>query len=175
MGWLSDLFGTAGNTQQLSNIAAAQQGVSGQELALAQGAQQTGQTLENPLLTGTLPPAAQALVSQTLKSNMANLRNQFSNLGLGGGSTMQATGENEARLASLAQTFGIEEDMFKLGLASIQEALGGFGGAEGALSGASGTVNDIANLNLTETGDLMNAIASFGGAMGKAMVPGKPS
>ena len=78
---------------------------------------------------------------------------------------MEAGGINTANLQSLAQTFGIQEDMFKLGLASIQEALGG-------LSGASGTVNDIANLNLSETNDLLKAITSFGSAIGGNIAKG---
>jgi hypothetical protein len=111
------------------------------------------------------------LVDQTLTSNLANLRNSFSRLGLTG-STMEASGLNAADLASLAQTFGIQEDMFKLGLSSIQEALGFYGGAGTALSGETGTINDIANLNLSETNDLMQAIASIAGAAGKAASAG---
>jgi hypothetical protein len=157
MGFLSDLFGTAGNQQQLQDIA-------GKYAGIANQAQQTGTQMQQPLLTGNLPPAAQALVSETLTSNLANMRNAFSRLGLTG-STMEATGLSEEQLASLAQTFGIETDMFKLGLQSINQALAGIGGETTA-------INDIANLNLTETGDLMNAIASIAGAAGKAAAGG---
>ena len=151
---LSDLFGTSGQQDQLSRIAQQQQDI-------ASGQQKVGKRLEQPLLTGALPGPADALVKQTLQSNVANLGNVFARLGLTG-STMEAGGINTANLQSLAQTFGIQEDMFKLGLPSIHEALGG-------LSGASGTVNDIANLNLSETNDLMKFISSFGQAMGKGM------
>jgi hypothetical protein len=171
MSWLSDLFGTSGSQQQLQQIASQQGALAGAETAAAGPQLTTGTALEQPLLTGKLPAPAQALVDQTLTSNLANLRNSFSRLGLTG-STMEASGLNAADLASLAQTFGIQEDMFKLGLSSIQEALGFYGGAGTALSGETGTINDIANLNLSETNDLMQAIASIAGAAGKAASAG---
>ena len=72
---LSDLFGTSGQTNQLSQIAQQQQDIAG-------NANQTGKALEAPLLHGTLSGPAEALVKQTLQSNVANLGNVFAKLGV---------------------------------------------------------------------------------------------
>ena len=151
MSFLSDLFGTSGSENALTQIAQQQQQIAGQE-------QGVGTQLQQPLLTGQLPAPAQALVDQILRSNMAGLGNTFAKLGLTG-STMQAGAQNEARQASLGQTFGIEEDLFKLGQQAIAEALGG-------LSGASSSYMDVANLNLQTDKILADTIGSFAKALG---------
>lgn len=139
------------NEQQLKQIGAEQQVMSAQT-------GQLGQQLVNPLITGTLPLAAQALVNQVLQANLAGDRSTFGRLGLTG-STMEQSAENQARQASLAQTFGIEEDMAKLGQGYTQLALD-------ALSGAGGTEGRILNAETAQDTALMGAIGSFGKALG---------
>lgn len=157
MSFLSDLFGTSGSENALNQIASQQQGIAGNQ-------NKVGKQLEQPLLTGQLPAPAQALVNQILQSNLANLGNVFSRMGLTG-STMQAGAQNEARQSSLAQTFGIEEDLFKLGQQAIQEALSG-------LSGATGSYMDLTNINLMQDKILADTIGSFAKALGGAAAGG---
>lgn len=136
------------------------QNISGQQQFTAAQAGGVANVLDQPIQTGTLPPGAQALVNQVLQANLANNRNTFSRLGLTG-STMEASAQNLAEEKSLADTFGIEEDMAKLGQQFLNTTVG-------ALSGAAQTTQDIAANQTALDSALMGAIGNFGKAMGGA-------
>lgn len=74
-----------------------------------------GKQLSQPLLTGKLPAGAQAAVDEAVRSNQANVRSQFANMGLSG-STMESTALQEAALRGQELTFQIAQSMAQLGL-----------------------------------------------------------
>lgn len=97
-------------------------GIAQQASSAYSAGQGYAQTLEQPLVTGKLPPQAQAQVDVAKQKADAAVKSRYANLGLTG-STMEADqlALNEQNVASMQ--FDIEKQMADLGLRAGQQAL----------------------------------------------------
>lgn len=85
----------------------------------AQGQTQAATNLESALMTGQLPPGAQAAVNQATAAAKAQIRSQYASLGLSG-STMEAEALAGVDQSAASQVFSIAEDLYKTGISQTQ-------------------------------------------------------
>jgi hypothetical protein len=85
----------------------------------------TGAALQQPLVSGTLPPGAQASVDQLTQSEIAKIKSQFASMGLSG-STMETEAIAQAQEGAQARAFSIAQNMASLGLSDMQLSSGIF-------------------------------------------------
>lgn len=128
---------------------------------------------------GTITPAQQAAVDQTLKQQNLQTAGTYGNLGLGG-STMETQDTNANAAKSLAQTQAFSTLDETLGLSGLDAALKYYGGdlsaLGGALStqtgagqilaGATGALNSAGNLATSEQQTQLGLLGSLGSAIG---------
>lgn len=128
---------------------------------------------------GTITPAQQAAVDQTLKQQNLQTAGTYGNLGLGG-STMQTQDTNANAAKSLAQTQAFSTLDETLGLSGLDAALkyytgdlsaltGALGTQTGAgqiLSGATGALSNAGNIATTEQQTQLGLLGSLGSAIG---------
>jgi hypothetical protein len=145
-----------------------QQQIAGQEQGIASQQQNLGQTLEQPIVTGQLPPGGQATVDLALKNALDTIKGRFASLGLSG-SSMEADAVANAQEQSAVNQFSIEQALASLGLSAT-------GQATGALGSADSTFSNLANQQVAQDAALEKAIAGFAGAAvgGRGGSPGVP-
>jgi hypothetical protein len=141
------------------------QGIAGQQAKFAK-------TTEQNLLSGTLPPGAEAAVSQGMQDAIATIKGRYAQMGLTG-STMEADAIAHAQEQATIQRFTIADQMAQTGVSAISSATQ-------ALNLESNVYNNIMNAVLAQDQGLANAIsgfanaAAFGTAIGQARAPATP-
>lgn len=92
--------------------------VSNQLVGQATNLGTTGAALQQPLVSGVLPPGAQASIDQLTQSEIARIKSQFGEMGLSG-STMEAQAIAQAQQSAQARAFQIAQNMAQLGLSDM--------------------------------------------------------
>lgn len=163
----------------LSNVANAAEGYASQAAAQAPEFQNLASQIYPTAINqygagalGTITPAQQAAVNQTLQQQNLQTASTYGNLGLGG-STMQTQDINANAAKSLAQTQGFSTLDETLGLSGLDEAAKYFGldlssltGAGSILGAASGALSSAGNLATTEQATQLGLLGSLGSAIG---------
>lgn len=96
-------------------------GIAGTAAAQAKQQNATGQTLEQPLVTGQLPPAQQAEVDQATQSAIGTIKSRYAAMGLSG-STMEASAIGAAQQNAQVIQANIESQMFQQGATAVSQA-----------------------------------------------------
>lgn len=100
---------------QLTGIANQAQGIANQQFG-------TGTTLEQPLVTGVLPPDQQAQIDQGLNNAIGAIKGKYASLGLSG-STMETSAIADATQNAQVIKGQIEQQMFQSGATAVSNAL----------------------------------------------------
>jgi hypothetical protein len=159
------------NKQQGVPYLQQQQGLTASEQALFQQQQAYGQHLQQPLLTGVLPPGQQAAVSKGLQDAISTIKGRYASMGLTG-SSMEADAIANAQQQAVIAGTTIEQQMAQTGQSAIQSATQ-------ALGMEAGVYNTIMNAVLQQDQNLANAVSGFanaaalGTAVGAARQPGQ--
>lgn len=119
-----------------------------------------GQELLQPLLTGQLPPGAQAAVDLAEKNAETTSASKYSQLGLAG-STMSADATANLQQQKAAMQFQIAQQMAQTGLQASQQSLG-FLGLDAKIYGG------LMDAQMKQDTAMMQTIGQFAGAFGKA-------
>jgi len=130
------------------------------QLAGSQGAY--GSTLQQPLLTGQLPPQAQTAVDTATNDAIASTKARYANLGLTG-STAEADAISNIQNQKSTLTFQIAEQMAQTGGAAITTAAN-------ALNLQDQIYSQLMNAQVAQDASLQSAIARFaaGAAIGSS-------
>jgi hypothetical protein len=133
-----------------------QQQLAQQEQQLAQQQQQIGTELQQPLLTGQLPPGQQEVVAKALQDAISTIKGRYASLGLTG-STMEADAIANAQNQSTVAAAGIEQTMAQTGTQAVSNATQ-------ALQLEAQVYNTIMNAQIQQDQQLGNAISGFANA-----------
>jgi hypothetical protein len=150
-------------SQQQLQAAEQAQGIAGQQAKFAK-------TTEQNLLSGTLPPGAEAAVSKGLQDAIATIKGRYASMGE---STMEADAIANAQEQATIQRFIIADQMAQTGVNAISSATQ-------ALQLESNVYNGIMNAVLAQDQNLANAVSNFassaalGTAIGQARAPATP-
>jgi hypothetical protein len=144
---------TLPNQGQLTNIAGGLQQQAGQVGA-------TGQQLTQPLLTGQLPPEAEAAVQAAMKDADATIRSQYARLGLTG-STPEADQIANLSLRTEAMRFQIAQQMAQSGTQLMQLA-------SSDLGAEAGIYQQLMQTQIAEDNSTRQSFASLAGALALA-------
>jgi len=144
---------TLPNQGQLTNIAGGLQQQAGQVGA-------TGQQLTQPLLTGQLPPEAEAAVQAAMKDADATIRSQYARLGLTG-STPEADQIANLALRTEAMRFQIAQQMAQSGTQLMQLASQDLGAEANIYQG-------LMQTQIAEDNSTRQSFASLAGALALA-------
>jgi hypothetical protein len=117
-----------------------------------------GQELINPLITGQLPPGAQAEVQNYLNQQNAATSSRYASLGQTG-STMESDALNQNKQTSLAQTFQIAQQMAQVGTQLNGQALQ-------ALQLDSSIYGNMMDAQMKEDSSMSSAIGAFASILG---------
>lgn len=136
------------------------QGLATQGSSAYSATQGYAQTLEQPLVTGVLPPGAQASVDLAKRKADADIKSRYGNLGLSG-STMEADqlALNEQNVA--AMQFKIEQEMANTGLRAGDQAIAD-------LKLQNDIYSTLMKAQMEQDKGLASAIGGFATAAGKA-------
>lgn len=136
------------------------QGIATQLSSAYPATQGAAQTLEQPIITGVLPPGAQAAVDVAKRKADADVKSRYANLGLTG-STMEADqlALNSQNVA--AMQFQIEQQMFKSGIDAGRLALD-------QLKLEDSIYSNLMKAQMESDKSLTSAIGGFATAAGKA-------
>jgi hypothetical protein len=146
-----------------------QQNLIGQQQALAGQEQAYGQALQQPLLTGQLPPGQQEAVAKGLQDAISTIKGRYDALNLTG-SSMEADAIANAKNTAVLAGVQIEQQMAQTGQSAITSAAS-------ALGAEASVYNTIMNAVLQQDQNLANAVsgfanaAAFGTAVGAARQP----
>jgi hypothetical protein len=144
------------NKQQGVPYLQQQQAIPAAEQALFQQQYGYGQHLQQPLLTGVLPPGQQAAVSKGLQDAISTIKGRYASMGLTG-SSMEADAIANAQQQSVIAATNIEQTMAQTGQSAIQSATQ-------ALGMEAGVYNTIMNAVLQQDQNLANAVSGFANA-----------
>jgi hypothetical protein len=133
-----------------------QQNLIGQEQAVAQQQQAYGTALQQPLLTGQLPPGQQEAVAKGLQDAISTIKGRYAALDLTG-SSMEADAIANAQNQAVIASTQIEQQMAQTGQGAIQSATQ-------ALNLEAGVYNTIMNAVLQQDQNLANAVSGFANA-----------
>ena len=139
-------------------------GGAGQEANYAYPLIQTGSTLEQGLLTGQLPPGAEAALQLQQAQAMATSQGRYGALGLGG-STMAADAAAQITNQTSAMRFQIAQQMFQQGLDAQRVAFQTIGNDLGIQMGG---YENLAKLQMQEDQNMAATIGNFAKAFGMA-------
>jgi hypothetical protein len=149
-------------SQQQLQAAEQAQGIAGQQAKFAK-------TTEQNLLSGTLPPGAEAAVAKGTQDAISTIKGRYASMGLTG-STMEADAIANAQQQATIQRFTIADQMAQLGTQAVSSATQ-------ALQLESNVYNGIMNAVLAQDQNLANAVSNFassaalGTAIGSARAP----
>ncbi len=129
-----------------------------QEATLASGQQAYGQQLQQPLLTGVLPPGQQQAVTNALNDAIATIKGRYGSLGLSG-SSMEAEAIANAKNRSVEAAGQIEQQMAQTGTQAISSATANLGLEEQIY-------NTLLNATIQQDQALGNSISRFASAVG---------
>jgi hypothetical protein len=152
-------------SQQQLQAAQQAQGIAGQQAKFAR-------TTEQNLLSGTLPPGADAAVAKGTQDAIATIKGRYASMGLTG-STMEADAIANAQQQATIQRFTIADQMAQTGVNALSSATQ-------ALNLEANVYNGIMNAVLAQDQNLANAISNFassaalGTAIGQARAPATP-
>ena len=127
-----------------------------QEAALAASQQAYGSALQQPLLTGVLPPQQQQVVDNAVNDAIASTKARYANLGLSG-STMEADAISQITSQKLAMQGQLESQMAALGQGAVSQA-------SNAMGLQDQIYNQLMQTQVSQDNNLQNAIARFAGA-----------
>jgi hypothetical protein len=133
-----------------------QQNLIGAQQALAQQQGAYGTALQQPLLTGQLPPGQQAAVAKGLQDAISTIKGRYDALNLTG-SSMEADAIANAKNTAVLAGVQIEQQMAQTGQSAIQSATQ-------ALGMEAGVYNTIMNAVLQQDQNLANAVSGFANA-----------
>lgn len=162
-GLLAGLLGN-NNSVPYEGAIGAVAGAAGNEAA---GLYNTGQTLINPLISGQLPPGAEAVVQQMVQKENADTKGRYASLGLTG-STMETDALNNVQQAATAQQFQIAQQMAQAGISLTGQSLQG-------LQIESSTYESLMKAQMQQNQGLFNSISGFMSALGGAAAKGLPA
>jgi hypothetical protein len=133
-----------------------QQNLAGTQQALFQQQAGYGQHLQQPLLTGVLPPGQQEVVAKGLQDAISTIKGRYAALDLTG-SSMEADAIAAAKQQAVLSGVAIEQQMAQTGQSAIQSATT-------ALGMEAGVYNTIMNAVLQQDQNLANAVSGFANA-----------
>ena len=125
---------------------------------LAQQQQAYGSTLEQPLVTGVLPPGQQQAVTNALNDATATIKARYGALGLSG-SSMEAEAIANAQNQSVALQGQIEQEMAQTGASAVSSATQNLGLEDQIYQ-------SIMSATISQDQALGNAISKFATAAG---------
>jgi hypothetical protein len=139
-------------------------GIAGQAGQIAGQQEAYGTTLQQPLVTGQLPPGAQQEVTNALNDAISQTKSRYASLGLTG-STMEADAIANMQKQSQALTFQIAQQMAQTGGAAITQAANALGIQDQVYA-------QLMNAQVSQDNALQSAIARMASASALGSNPG---